>query len=132
MKLLLDTHVWLWYALGDAQLPEAMLRAIASPNNTLYLSPISIWETILLTEQGKLTLPPDPYIWIDFNLKMLGANEVPINRAVATLSRQLFCPSQDMADRLIAASAVHYDLTLMTTDPGLLDTPSLQLFGEAS
>lgn len=132
MKLLLDTHVWLWYSLGDERLSEEMMRAIASPKNTLYLSPISLWETILLTEKDKLTLPPDPYIWIDFNLKMLGAHEVPINRAVATLSHQLFCPSQNIADRLIAATAVHYSLTLVTTDSGLIDTPSLQIFGEAS
>ncbi|MEM6597543.1 MAG: type II toxin-antitoxin system VapC family toxin [Cyanobacteria bacterium P01_D01_bin.36] len=128
MKLLLDTHIWLWYSLGDERLPEEMMRAIASPSNTLYISPMSLWETVLLTEKGKLNLPPDPYIWIDFNLKMLGAQEVPINRAVATLSRQLFCPSQNMVDRLIAATAVHYDLTLLTVDPGLMDTPSLQLF----
>lgn len=81
MKLLLDTHIWLWYSLGTERLSEAMMRAIASPTNTLHLSPISLWETILFTEKGKLTLPPDPYIWIDFNLKMLGATEVPINRA---------------------------------------------------
>ncbi|MEL7330655.1 MAG: type II toxin-antitoxin system VapC family toxin [Cyanobacteria bacterium J06560_2] len=128
MKLLLDTHIWLWYSLGDEQLPADMRRAIASSTNLLYLSPISIWKTVLLTEKGTLTLPPDPYLWIDFNLKMLGANEVPVTRAVATLSRQLFCPSQNMADRLMAATAVHYNLVLVTVDPRLLDTPSLQLF----
>jgi PIN domain nuclease of toxin-antitoxin system len=69
MKLLLDTHLWLWYALGEAKLSENLRRAIADPSNELWLSPISIWEALLLSGKGRIDLPPDPIIWIEFNLQ---------------------------------------------------------------
>jgi PIN domain nuclease of toxin-antitoxin system len=130
MKLLLDTHIWLWYALGEAKLSENLRRAIADPSNELWLSPISIWEALLLSEKGRIDLPPDPIIWIEFNLKNLGADEAPLNHAVATLSRQLACPHQDPADRFIAATAIHYGLHLVTVDQNLINTPSLQVISE--
>jgi PIN domain nuclease of toxin-antitoxin system len=48
MKLLLDTHIWLWYLLGDSRLSLQLQTAIADPNTELWLSPISIWETLIL------------------------------------------------------------------------------------
>ena len=48
MKLLLDTHIWLGYLLGDPRQSLQLQRAIADPNTELRLSPISIWETLIL------------------------------------------------------------------------------------
>ena len=45
MKLLLDTHIWLWYLLGDSRLSNHLQNVIDDQNNSLWLSPISIWET---------------------------------------------------------------------------------------
>ena len=56
MKLLLDTHIWIWYLLGNPRLSEILQKAIADRKNELWLSPISIWETLLLTEKGKFIL----------------------------------------------------------------------------
>jgi len=46
MKVLLDTHIWLWYLLGNQQLPIRLQTVIADPKTQLWLSPISIWETL--------------------------------------------------------------------------------------
>jgi PIN domain nuclease of toxin-antitoxin system len=46
MKLLLDTHVWLWYSLGDFKLSLRLRSAIADTGNELWLSPITLWEAI--------------------------------------------------------------------------------------
>ncbi|WP_336622304.1 PIN domain-containing protein [Chlorogloeopsis sp. ULAP01] len=54
MKLLLDTHIWIWYLLGDLHLSENLQKVISDEINELWLSPISIWETLLLTEKGRL------------------------------------------------------------------------------
>jgi len=60
MKLLLDTHIWLWYLLGDERLSLQLQTVISDPNTELWLSPISIWETLILAEKGRISLQPDP------------------------------------------------------------------------
>ena len=45
MKLLLDTHIWIWYLLGDSRLSTTLAKAIADEKNEIWLSPISLWET---------------------------------------------------------------------------------------
>jgi PIN domain nuclease of toxin-antitoxin system len=59
MRILLDTHIWLWYGLGNPKLSQNLQTAIADPDNELWLSPISIWEALLLAEKGRMALPPD-------------------------------------------------------------------------
>ncbi|MEO1186558.1 MAG: PIN domain-containing protein, partial [Cyanobacteria bacterium J06636_27] len=56
MKLLLDTHIWLWYLLGDKRLSTQLQFAIAEEKTELWLSPISIWETLILAEKGRIFL----------------------------------------------------------------------------
>lgn len=118
MKLLLDTHIWLWYALGNPQ-SENLRSTIASDTTELWLSPISIWEVMLLAEKGRISLQLDAAAWIDQSLKALAINEALLNRQIAVLSRQIDLPHQDPADRFIAATAVHYQLQLATVDANL-------------
>ena len=51
MKFLPDTHIWLWYRLGNPRLSTTLQTAIANEENELWLSPISIWETLLLAKK---------------------------------------------------------------------------------
>ena len=63
MKLLLDTHIWLWYALGNPQLSDNLRSIIASDATELWLSPISVWEVMLLAEKGRISLQSSPTDW---------------------------------------------------------------------
>ena len=126
MKLLLDTHIWLWYRLGNPRLSPNLQTIIQEPSNELWLSSISIWETLLLAEKGKITLEPTAEQWIQKSLKELDTKETPITNDIAILSRQLDVPHQDPADRFIAATAVYYDLTLATVDANLTKASCLQ------
>jgi len=126
VKLLLDTHIWLWYALGSPQLSENLRSKIASDTTELWLSPISIWEVLLLAEKGRIFLQLDAVTWIDQSLKSLAINEATLNRQIAVLSRQIDLPYQDPADRFIAATAVHYQLQLATVDARLTEADWLQ------
>jgi PIN domain nuclease of toxin-antitoxin system len=54
LKVLLDTHIWLWYLLGDEQLFENLKEIIQDCNNELWLSPISVWETVVLAQKGRI------------------------------------------------------------------------------
>lgn len=130
MKLLLDTHIWVWYGLGSEKLPARLRAAVAEPGNQLWISPISVWEVLLLTEKGRIILKPSATDWMTATLKSLQASEAPLNNAIAILSRQLDCPHQDPADRFIAATAIHYGLTLVTVDRALVSIPSLKTLSE--
>ena len=126
MKLLLDTHILLWYALGDPQLSENLQSTIASDTTEIWLSPISTWEVLLLAEKGRISLQLDAVAWIDQSLKSLAIREAPLNHQIAILSRQIELPHQDPADRFIAATALHYQLQLATVDARLTDVDWLQ------
>ena len=52
MKLLLDTHVFLWYITADAKLPAAFRVAITDPTNEVYLSAASVWEAVIKYHLG--------------------------------------------------------------------------------
>jgi PIN domain nuclease of toxin-antitoxin system len=69
MKLLLDTHIWLWYLLGDNRLSGELKSLIANPTTELWLSPISIWETVILAEKRRISLQPNTNEWIDLSLQ---------------------------------------------------------------
>lgn len=94
-------------------------------NNQIWLSPISVWETLVLAEKGKLNLKPEPVSWIQQSLKCWPIKEAPVNIQVSIKSRQLDLPHQGPADRFISATALIYDLTLMTVDERLISAPWL-------
>jgi PIN domain nuclease of toxin-antitoxin system len=71
MKILLDTHIWIWYLFDDPLLSQNLKTAIADPANEIWLSPITLWEILLLGKKGKLSLPPDPVTWIENALDLL-------------------------------------------------------------
>lgn len=128
MKILLDTHIWLWYLLGDQRLSLQLQTAIADINTELWLSPISIWETLILAEKGRISLQPDPVTWVNLALKTLETREASMNHAIAILSRQIALPHQDPGDRFIAATAIYYGLKLATVDVNFTSNSALQTF----
>src|SRR5437773_11863787 len=60
MRLLLDTHIFLWYISADPQLPPSFRVAIQEPANDVYLSAASVWEAVIKHALGKLPLPEPP------------------------------------------------------------------------
>jgi PIN domain nuclease of toxin-antitoxin system len=120
VKLLLDTHVWLWAHLEPAKLASRVRAALTSRSSELWLSPISIWETLLLVEKGRITITGDPAAWVEATWARTPMHEATLNRAVAVKSRSVRVAHVDPADRFLAASAEVYDLTLVTSDEHLL------------
>ncbi|ELR98532.1 type II toxin-antitoxin system VapC family toxin, partial [Gloeocapsa sp. PCC 73106] len=118
---LLDTHIWIWYLLGDERLSETLRSAIANENNEVWLSPISIWETLILVEKGRINLSPNAFTWIQNSLQQLDTQEALLSYDIALLSRQLKLEHQDPADRFIVATAIHLRLILATVDKRLTE-----------
>ena len=128
MKLLLDTHIFLWSLLEPERLSEWVVSALLSAENERWFSPISIWETLLLAEKGRIELRPDPTAWVRRALEIAPFREAPLNREVALQSRVMGLSHQDPADRFLAATAAVYGLTLVTVDERLLAGTGFQVF----
>ncbi len=126
MKLLLDTHVWLWSLLEPDRISGRARSALAAPENTLALSPVSVWEVLVLAEKGRVLLNPDPWSWIRTALTVRPVHEVPLTFEVAFGSRSIRLDHGDPADRFIAATAMVHDLTLVTADASLLECPDIR------
>ena len=120
MKLLLDTSVFLWMAFGDAKLGRKTKRLLEASSTEVWLSPISIWESLMLERDGKIRLEPNPLRWIRDTLAAFPFREAPLNHEVALRSRAIQIDREDPADRFLAATAAVYDLTLLTADKRLL------------
>ncbi len=64
MRILLDTHIFLWFIAGDTQLSTDVRDTIRDPDNEVYLSAISVWEAIVKYQLGKLPLPEHPETYL--------------------------------------------------------------------
>lgn len=127
MRYLLDTHIWLWCLLEPERLDETTVSVLEDQNNDLFISPITIWETLILAEKGRIDLGPSPIEWIDEALRRTPVQELPLSCAIAVKSRTLELPHQDPADRFIAATAWEHDLILITEDGKLNQSHQVNL-----
>jgi PIN domain nuclease of toxin-antitoxin system len=120
LKLLLDTHIWLWSLLEPARLSKRVRAAVTRTANELWLSPISAWELLVLAERGRLRLDDDPRKWIAEAFTHTPAQEAVLTFEVAVRSREIMTAHPDPADRFLVATASVYDLTLVTADESLI------------
>ena len=120
MKLLLDTHVWLWSTLDRARLSRRVISELQNPANELWLSPISVWEVLTLCQKGRLSLHPNPSDWIASMLGAVPMREAQVTYQVAQETGRVKLPHRDPADRFLVATARVFDLTLVTADEHLL------------
>ena len=128
MRLLLDTHVWLWSLLSPEKLSPAVLTELESPDSELWLSPISAWEAHILIEKGRVSVKGDATDWVRTALRSAPLREAAVTNEVAIESRKISLPHQDPADRFIAATALVYDLTLVTADKRLVNAEGVSVF----
>lgn len=121
-ELLLDTHVWVWRLLAPERLSQDAERAVADRDNTLHLSPISTWETLVLARKGRLSLTPSPTEWVLDALRRSGLTTMPLTHSIALRSESLEgFESGDPADRFLVATALEQDLVLVTADDAMRD-----------
>jgi PIN domain nuclease of toxin-antitoxin system len=115
-RLLLDTHVWLWWQAGDKRLGRDTLRAIRQAAE-VRLSAASAWEIAIKSAIGKLVLPLDADI--EAELERDGFQPLAVEVAHAEALRGLPVLHRDPFDRMLVAQAMVEGLTLVTADPAL-------------
>ena len=125
MKLILDTHIILWSAAEPERLPVKIMEALESQSNEIWFSPISIWEILVLAEKGRISLGSNIVKAVREIFSKIPLREATLNQEVTIQSRLVNLPHQDPADRFLAATAVVYDLTLVTADTRIINADAV-------
>jgi PIN domain nuclease of toxin-antitoxin system len=118
LKLLLDTHIWLWSLGEPARLGRRLRQELQNPEHELWLSPVSTWEALLLNAKGRIRLHGDLTAWLERGTAHL--REAPLTHEIVLAAHQLPLPHPDPADRFLAATAQVLGLTFVTADERLL------------
>jgi len=116
MKILLDTHIFLWYINGDKRLSDDKRASIQDLNNEAYLSVVSIWEVIIKYQIGKLQLPQPPEIYLPAQRKKHQILSLTLDEASVTHLGQLPSIHRDPFDRMLICQSNVHDLSLMSDD----------------
>lgn len=127
MNLLLDTHIWLWSLLEPERLSRAVASALGDATARRWLSPLSVWEALLLVERGRLQVDAPAEEWVREALARVPLDEAPVTSEVAFASRALATPHRDPVDRFLLATARVFDLTLVTADRQLFGVPGIRV-----
>lgn len=130
MKLLLDTHIFIWYVRNALELPETARSAIRDPGNEIFLSVVSLWEAIIKFQLGKLPLPEPPQTFLPRMRDQHMIRSLSVDEGSVLQLAALPPIHRDPFDRLLICQAVQHGLTIVTADPAfaaygvsLLGTP---------
>lgn len=123
MRLLLDTHVFLWAAGRPEELAQPARLAIADAQNEVYVSAAVAWEITIKTSLGKLKVPGDPATWFPARVRSLGFDQLPILSEHALAVGALPDHHRDPFDRILVAQAQLEGMHLVTRDPDFQKYP---------
>lgn len=116
MKLLLDTHVFLWMLERPENINASTLSLIQEPANELLLSAASVWELSIKYAIGKIALPLPPGEYVALRCDRIGVAALPISFEHAAAVAQLPLIHSDPFDRMLVAQALVESLTIVTAD----------------
>lgn len=119
MKILLDTHIFLWFISGDRQLATHIRDAIRDPDNTVYLSVISVWECIIKHQLGKLPLPEPPETYLPKQRDLHQITSLVIDESSIAQLAQLPSLHRDPFDRMLICQALQNGLAIATVDAAI-------------
>ena len=127
MRLLLDTHVWLWWNTEPERLSSAVLKQVADPRNEVFLSAASIWEMAIKRGLGKLPIPEAVAAYVTRRLAADNVESLSVSAEHAAAVESLDRLHNDPFDRLLIVQARHEGLRLLTTDEKVLayGTPAI-------
>ena len=128
MKILLDTHIFIWLIDEDNRLDSLWREEIKNPQNQIFLSVASVWECVIKYQIGKLNFPQSPDIYLPQKRKEYLIKSLPINEESLSHLRQLPLLHKDPFDRLLISQSLQDDLTIMTEDNAILAYPNLTIF----
>lgn len=127
MRLLLDTHVWIWTQEQPEEMGEATRRLLLDDSNDIVVSAVSTLEIARMVSMGRVTLAKELRHWVVAGLRSLDARSLPVDNDIAMESYQIPEPfHRDPADRLLVATARVEGCTLLSADRLILDYPHVR------
>ncbi|MEW6490569.1 MAG: type II toxin-antitoxin system VapC family toxin [Thermodesulfobacteriota bacterium] len=120
LRILLDTHVWLWMIESPGRMRESVRNELADRENELYLSAASCWEIAIKYRLGRLPLPAPPGEFIPPRMERDGVRSLPVGQYHALRVASLPDHHKDPFDRLLIAQSLIDNLVLYTADEQLL------------
>lgn len=126
MKLLLDTHIFLWFINQDCRLSEHFKQAIQNPDNEIFLSVVSIWECEIKYQLGKLPFPQSPAIYLPQQRTKHFIKSLVVDEASIAQLINLPPLHRDPLDRLLICQALQHNLIMLTEDKSILNYPMVQ------
>ena len=112
MKLLLDTHIFLWYITNDQRLSTKLASAISDEKNEVYLSVVSIWEALVKYQLGRLNLPSPADQYLQERQEQHRIVSLALETAAVAQVLKLPPLHRDPFDRMLVCQAIHHDLIL--------------------
>jgi PIN domain nuclease of toxin-antitoxin system len=122
VKILLDTHVFLWLQTARKRLGEH-LALVEDPHNERLLSAASSWEIAIKHRLGRLPLPEPPQRYVPSRMRAIGAQGLAIEHRHALAVAELEPLHKDPFDRLLVAQAQALDVTILTADATVAQYP---------
>ncbi len=116
MRILLDTHCWLWLQTKPQRLSQQARTLLQDPGNQIFLSAVSSWEIAIKYALGKLPLPLPPVEYVLSRMETSGTSPLPIQHSHALHAGSLPLHHADPFDRLLIAQAQLEELEILTVD----------------
>jgi len=116
VKVLIDTHVWLWMCDGFERIGVRAREVLADPETEILISSASVWEIAIKYRLGKLRLPEPPDRWAPTRRSAVGGTALPVTHAHAAAVADLPDHHQDPFDRLLIAQALLERTPIVTAD----------------
>lgn len=123
MILLLDTCVFLWFALGARELSEKAREALLEPEAVRLLSASSAWEIAIKNSAGRLHLPAPVDAWLPMARERLAVTSLPVEESAALQVGKLPPLHRDPFDRILVAQAIVHGCVLVTPDEAIAAYP---------
>jgi PIN domain nuclease of toxin-antitoxin system len=116
MRLLLDTHAFLWYITDDPRLSTGSAEAIQDGENEVFLSVVSVWEALAKHQLGKLPLPAPADEYLRSRRQEHGIASFPFDEPSLSHLLRLPLHHRDPFDRMLICQALQHELHVMTAD----------------
>lgn len=117
MRLLLDTHAFLWFVAGDPKLPASARSAIEAPDNQIFFSAASAWEMAIKISLGKLKIAEPVAQFLPRELRQNGFIWLPVDLAHTVVVATLPFEHRDPFDRLLTAQCLTEGMPIISGDP---------------
>jgi PIN domain nuclease of toxin-antitoxin system len=116
VKILLDTHIFLWFITADSRLSPTMQENLRDPGNSLFLSAVSNWEIAVKCQIGKLHLPAPPLGYVKAQRIRHGINSLALDERSVEKLPSLPAIHRDPFDRMLLCQAIHHEMAIATED----------------